>query len=227
MEREALTAPHGFAVRALKYQEPARYEARPFRRRLPRVDTVAVHSTYEAAHADATERDLAVWRSAGFDPFAFAGPVFYLSSLPDPVLRDWLLDRGVEPPDAGEAWPAWYARAKPDPLSLRDGLDRLRFFDAAPARPKVYAVVEINWTWNDESTLNADAEGGNTVRAYRRRASADAECARLNNERQAQGEHDGYSSFESESRANGHEPRHISETVFFEVVELDAGEDGE
>ena len=184
MEREALAA-HGYAVRKLVFREPEPqlytdppevYDPKPYRRRLPKVETVARHPTFEAAHADATERDLSVWRAPGFDPFRYAGPLAFLSSLPDDIFRDWLLDRGVDPPDGAETWNEWYARVKPDPVGLRDGLDRLRFYDAVPARPVVYAVVEINWTWNDDPVLNADSEGGNVLKAYRRRESAEAEC---------------------------------------------------
>jgi hypothetical protein len=50
-----------------------------------------------------------------------------------------------------------------------------------PARPVGYAVLGINWEYNDEN-YDADAEGGRVTKVYRTREKAEAECARRNEE---------------------------------------------
>ena len=62
-------------------------------------------------------------------------------------------------------------------------LDKVRFFAVReePVRPVGYAVVEINWEYNDEY-YDADAEGGRLLKVYRSRERAEAECAARNEE---------------------------------------------
>src|SRR5438067_2364921 len=56
-----------------------------------------------------------------------------------------------------------------------------------------------------------------------RRRGEEQECERLNRERQSQPEHGGFSYFTRSTRAGGPDEGSldISETVFFEVVEID------
>jgi hypothetical protein len=88
-------------------------------------------------------------------------------------------------------------------------------------------VIELNWTWHDEPTLYADYEGGNVIRAFRSKRAAEAECERLNRERQHQNEHQGFSYFTRSTRGTGadDQSRGMADTVFFEVVEIELGED--
>ncbi len=127
-----MTPAGGYTVRELGWDMAGR---------LPTATPVATHATYEAAHADATRRDTETWSRPRFNPFAYAGALFYLSSLPADQLRDWLLDHGIDPP-GGHAWADWYTAARPDPVLLREALDKLRFFDVVPAWGVAYLVAE-------------------------------------------------------------------------------------
>lgn len=118
------------------------------KRRRPWSDVVATFPTLADAEADAFERECAAWSAPGFNPFASdAGCLFYLTSLPADVLRDWLLDHGVDPPGAFDAWPAWHARTCPDPLVMLTALDKLRLFDVAEAWPAAHVVATPPDRW--------------------------------------------------------------------------------
>lgn len=121
-----------YAVRALTWVER---ETTGAFRRVPREVLVPdfAPADYATADAEAARRDVAAWLAPGFNPFRYGGSPFERSSLPADVLRDWLLDRGLEPPRAGTDWDDWYAATQPDPLALREGLDKLRFFDVTAA----------------------------------------------------------------------------------------------
>ena len=172
------------------------------------------------------------------NPFRYGGEaLFYQTSLDAPRLHDWLMDAGIEPPahpNQHAAWAAWWDEsARTWSAEQREhawaAFDKVRFYEVTEEHPtrKAYVVVELNWLWEDEPTLDADYEGGNMVRAFRSKANAEAECGRLNRERQAQERHRGYSHFTRSSRAGeeGAEPRDIADTVFFEVVEIELWED--
>jgi hypothetical protein len=89
-------------------------------------------------------------------------------------------------------------------------------------------VVEVNWTWQDEPTLYADYEGGSVARAFRSKKAAEAECERLNRERQLQSEHQGFSYFTKRTRGDGQGVAgSMGETEFFEVVQIDLPDEPE
>lgn len=113
------------------------------RRRQPWADPIATHPDHESAAADAARREAEAWTALKFNPFGYdAGCLFYLTSLPDGVLRDWFLDHGVDPPGPGVAWADWYARERPDPMLVMAALDKLRLFDVAEAWPEAHVVAD-------------------------------------------------------------------------------------
>lgn len=205
-----------------------------FLRRSPRADRVADFPTLLAAAADRGRRE-ADARAAAGNPFRHGGPsLFYQTSLPGPVLYDWVLDRGIDPPAAGPdaphaAWVEWWDgfghHLTPDQQAgVWEALDKLRFFDVREvSSAKLYVVVEINWTWNDQPYLDADSEGGTAVAAYRDRTKAEARCAALNAERRGERDHQGYTYFSNEGRDAEWSVLPITEATFFEVVEIDQG----
>ena len=209
------------------------YRSDAYFRRSVRAERVACFDTFDDADLYRSACEAEARRSV--NPFRYGGAaLFYQSSLDAPRLHDWLMDAGIEPPTEPlehAAWIAWWdASARTwsaEQLAhVWAALDKVRFFTVSAEQPsKVYVIQELNWLWEDEPTLQADYEGGNVVRAFRSKAAAKKECDRLNRERRAQADHNGYSSFTRRTRAG--EARagalEISETVFFEVVEVELG----
>jgi hypothetical protein len=208
-----------------------------FFRRTPRGVVVATFPTFDEADADRRVREAEFRRRA--NPFRYGGAaLFYQTSLDAPRLHDWLLDGGIDPPAykfSHESWAEWWDEfahtwTTDQRAHAWQAIDKVRFFEVVEQHParKAYVVLEINWTWNDEPYLDADYEGGNAVRAFRSRAKAEAECYRLNRERQQQQQHAGYDHFRLPPRP-GYDPepytRPIAETVFFEVVEIELGDE--
>jgi hypothetical protein len=148
---------------------------------------VAAFDTADAAYADRDAREAAARRRV--NPFACGDGLADLTPLAEPLLRDWLLDHGIDPP-AGSglaAWRAWWERANepsppPDLTAVWDAVSKVRFYavEERPVRPVVYAVVEVGWAYNDE--WNYREPGGAPVTAYRSRERAEAEAARLDAE---------------------------------------------
>jgi hypothetical protein len=75
-----------------------------------------------------------------FNPFLYGRGLDDWTSWPECVLRDWLLDAGLSPPESGADpadWVAWWEAHQPLTELQRqrvwEGLDRVRFF----------AVVEL------------------------------------------------------------------------------------
>jgi hypothetical protein len=226
-----------FAVRRLAWDKPE--HERDYYRVLPKATSVAVFATFPEADEDRARRETEA--RSGVNPFRYGGAaLFYQTSFDAPRLHDWLLDGRIEPPSnpTGHlSWARWWeasvAAWGPDPLAhVWQALDKVRFFEVVVQFPvsKVYVVSEINWTWNDEPHLDADTEGGKAVRAFRNRELALAECDRLNDERRQQSEYQGYFTFDYRYREgkgpSGDGPRlDIRAAVFFEVVELEVGDE--
>jgi hypothetical protein len=98
------------------------------------------------------------------------------------------MDHGVDPPPPNGAWAAWWTRNQKKlgaagRAAVWEALDKVRFFAVReePARPVGYAVVAVNWQYNDEY-YDADPEGGRVVQVYRSRERAEAVCEELNAE---------------------------------------------
>jgi len=203
-----------------------------YSRRTVRATPVASFASFEEAEADRRVREAE--RRASENPFEYGGPsLFYQTSLDGPRLHDWMMDAGIEPPAKlkGHAtWVEWWLlESRKWTAEQRahawTAMDKLRFFTVSETRPtrKAYVIQELNWRWEDEPTLYADYEGGKIVRAFRSKAAAEAECERLNAERQSQDDHEGFESFTRCTRIDGGDGDYtdIAETEFFEVVEIE------
>jgi hypothetical protein len=105
------------------------------------------------------------------------------------VLCDWLLDHGIDPPpplvDGKRDWAAWWDRESPtwtddQRRAAWRPLDKVQFFRLreTPRREVAYAVVQVQWAY-DDSWYQASPEGGEVQTLYRRRERAEAEAARL------------------------------------------------
>src|SRR5579883_1666928 len=155
--------------------------------RLPGETAVASFDSFAEAEAFRRDRE-AEARARVSNPFAGAdSPPADRTSMPDGVFRDWLRDHGVDPP-AGTgpaAWAGWWDAESPRWTGAQrdavwEALDGARFYRVAerPPRPVAYAVVRVLWGYNDE-WFYPGAEGGDVTAAYRSRARAEAEAARL------------------------------------------------
>ncbi len=158
------------------------------RSRRPGEVAVASFDTFAEADAERAAREDGERKKV--NPFACGDAVQYWSHLDEPRLRDWLMDRGIDPPepkkDKTTDWPAWWKKHQKALGSEKravvwEALDKERFFAVReePVRPVGYAVIEINWEYNDEN-YSADEEGGRVLKVFRARARAEAECAARN-----------------------------------------------
>lgn len=198
---------------------------------------VASFGSFEEAEADRRQREEE--RRKTENPFEYGGPsLFYQTSLDGPRLHDWMMDAGIAPPAGlkGHAtWVEWWRLESREWTAEQRAhawaaMDKVRFFTVTEERParKAYVIQELHWRWEDEPTLFADYEGGKVVRAYLSKAAAEAECARLNEERQAQDDFEGFEYFSrSTRRDDGEADTGIANTVFFEVVEVQLEGDAE
>ncbi len=213
------------------------YSERPHKTRGPMSRVVGTHATYAEAVAACDATNAEAWADPAFNPFLLGGEtLFFQSTFPLGPFCDYLEDAGLDVSGVGESatngdWAAWYELYRPtftEPqlAAVREAMNLIRFAEVVEvpdAVAKGYVVQELNWSWNDQSALDADPEGGNFVAVYRDRAKADARCAELNAARQSQDSHKGYDEFNTDGRAGAAEPhwRPIGETLFFEVVEVD------
>jgi len=123
-----------------------------------------------------------------------------VSSLPEPVFCDWLMEAGIEPPapvkDMRSAWRAWWDRVvtqrnvltRNQLAHLLEGLDRLPLqvyeveevesVDEPTSTQTVYAVVDSFWRYND-ATFDGANKG---LKVYRTKHQALAERDRLASE---------------------------------------------
>ena len=96
------------------------------------------------------------------------------------------------PPGAFRDWATWWDATAPalsaeQVVRVWEGLDRVRFFRAEerPVRAVAFAVVRIDWNYNDMWYYPGD-DGGETTVAYRTRERAETECGRQNAEAREQ-----------------------------------------
>jgi hypothetical protein len=173
-----------FVLKRLKWVE--RYGGSLARQ--PGEVAVASFATAEEAEAERAKREAEV--RARVNPFACGPAAHYWTHLDEPRLRDWLMDRGIDPPepkkDGTTNWADWWKKNQKKLgaakcAAIWEALDKVRFFAVRqePARPVGYAVMAVNWEYNDEF-YDACAEGGLLEKVYRSRERAEAECARLN-----------------------------------------------
>ena len=173
-----------FVVKRLNWSES--YDGKLTRR--PGEVAVASFATLEEADAERLKREEEARKKV--NPFACGAAVHYWTHLDEPRLRDWLMDRGIDPPepkkDAAANWSAWWKKSQKalgpaKRAAVWEALDKVRFFAVReePVRPVGYAVVMVNWEYNDEY-YDANAEEGEVVQVFRSRERAEAECADQN-----------------------------------------------
>ena len=152
-------------------------------RRRPGEVALASFDAREPADAECAKRE-AAFREA-VNPFACGAAVHYWTHLDEPRLRDWLMDHGIDPPEPKKGktdWAAWWkkghkALGAEKRAAVWEVLDKVRFFAVReePACPVGYAVVQVNWEYNDEF-YDANAEEGEVMRVFRSRERAQADC---------------------------------------------------
>lgn len=149
--------------------------------RLPGDTRVASFVAADDAAADRATREQAARER--LNPFRCGTAWHERTAMPEPVFRDYLQDADIAPPEDGEPWAEWWEATAPtltpDQKSrVWEGLTGLRFYtiEERPSRPVAYAVVRINWQYNDE-WYYPDAEGGTVEALYRTRARAEAVAA--------------------------------------------------
>lgn len=153
--------------------------------RLPGEVRVAAFPTAEAAHAAAATREIDA--RGKVNPFRLGATWADRTTLPEPIFRDFVRDADLDPPAAD--WAAWWDAgtfSESQRGRVWEGLDRLRFFrvDERPVRLTAFAVIRVEWQYNDEWFYPGD-EGGAVTHAFRTRERAEAERARLDAEARA------------------------------------------
>jgi len=162
--------------------------------RQPGEVAVVSFATFEEADAERAKRESEMRKKV--NPFACGAAVHFWSHLDEPRLRDWLMDRGIDPPaaknDGTTDWAGWWKKSgkklSPEKReSVWEALDKMRFFMVReePVRPVGYAVVEVHWEYND-NYYDANPSCGQLLKVYRLRERAEAECARRNEEAREQ-----------------------------------------
>ncbi|MEZ6140941.1 MAG: hypothetical protein R3B84_10255 [Zavarzinella sp.] len=151
--------------------------------RAPGERVIAHYENAADAEADCLQRESAV--RAQWNPFWFGTTLHHLTTFPIPILRDWLQDAGLSPPDSTDIadWAKWYEELPRSPEQthhLWQGLNRLQFHDVVARDPDktAYAIMEIVWSYDDQY-YHAAHEGGKVQKVYRNREAADQECQRL------------------------------------------------
>jgi hypothetical protein len=158
------------------------------RTRQPGDVALASFATFAEAEAERAKREEEVRKR--INPFECGAAVHYWTHLDEPRLRDWLMDHGITLPDPNKDgatnWAAWWKKNQkklgPEKrAAVWEVLDKVRFFSVReePVRPVGYAVVTVNWEYNDEY-YSANAGQGGVVQVFRTRERAEAECAEQN-----------------------------------------------
>lgn len=208
--------------------------------RLPGQTRFAAFDTFDEAEAFRAAEEGRARRVV--NPFAggLAVPFDQTHWQPE-VLCDWLMDHGIDPPppaDGKRDWAGWWDREAPgwtddQRWAAWEPLDKVRFFRLreAPKRPVAYAVVQVDWGYNDEWEYR-DGEGGTVETLYRRRERAEAEAAERN--RVARGQWDSDTGFDdcrwreairdpfaAPDTTPRWEVRSADDVTFYEVVEVE------
>ncbi len=155
--------------------------------RLPGFSRIQSFDTREDADAFRHAEELKA--RAVVNPFlGTLAPPTDQTDLPEHALHDWYMDHDITPPKpdkkGGLDWAKWWAKEakkwKGDRAAVAwEPLHKVQFYRIVerPKAPVVYALVEVNWGYNDE-WYYPDAEGGRVTTVYRSRAKALAECER-------------------------------------------------
>ncbi|AWM41393.1 hypothetical protein GobsT_75700 [Gemmata obscuriglobus] len=156
--------------------------------RQPGARNVASFDTFDAADAERVTRENACREVV--NPFACGAGVYFWTHLDEPRLRDWLMDHGVDPPNPKKGgatdWAGWWKKGHAKLSAEKrhavwEALDKVRFYAVVeePVRPVGYAVVHINWQYNDE-TYDAHPDQSEVMQVFRTRERAEKECADSN-----------------------------------------------
>jgi hypothetical protein len=112
------------------------------------------------------------------------------TDLPEHALCDWYMDHDFDPPKPDKKghldWAKWWEKESKKWKGERravawEPLHKVQFYRICE-RPKVpvgYALVRLNWGYNDE-WFYPDPEGGTVFEVYRNRAKALEECEGFN-----------------------------------------------
>ncbi|HEY1192231.1 MAG TPA: hypothetical protein VGE74_31695, partial [Gemmata sp.] len=126
--------------------------------RQPGAREVASFDTFDAADAARAAHENACRKSV--NPFTCGAGVHFWTHLDEPRLRDWLMDHGIDPPAPKKGgttdWAGWWAKqhkklSDEKRFAVWEVLDKVRFYAVAeePVRAVGYAVVAVNWEYND------------------------------------------------------------------------------
>jgi hypothetical protein len=148
---------------------------------------IAWFDTPDEAEADCRRREREV--RGRVNPFQCGPALHYLTTFPEPVFLDYLLDLGLTPPDpqpdGRRRWAEWWDAEKEERTAdqtaqVWEALNRVRFFDVIARRPSevAYTVVQVLWDYNDVWYEPGD-EGGRPILAFRSRAKAEAHRQQL------------------------------------------------
>lgn len=175
-----------FVVRRLNWSEE--YGGKLLRRPGAGAVAVASFATFDEAAVECARREVDF--RTNVNPFDCGPAVHCWTHLDEPRLRDWLMDHGIDPPEAKKDgttnWSAWWTKYQKKlgaekRAAVWEVLDKVRFFAVReePVRPVGYAVVGVDWRYNDQY-YDAGADGCEVIHVYRDRARAEEECAFLN-----------------------------------------------
>src|SRR5262249_3925880 len=140
---------------------------------------------HDEADADRAAREANARRR--LNPFRFGERPEDITSFPEPILCDWVLEAGLEPPEepatGNRDWAGWSAalggRLTPRHRArMWEACNRLRFY-AVEERPDVpvgYAVVKRNLHSTDRGRVYTGSEGGTIHKVYRTRLQAEEEA---------------------------------------------------
>lgn len=139
------------------------------------------------AEAEAFKRTEEAKARAVVNPFlGTLAPPTDQTDLPEHALCDWYMDHEFDPPKPNKKgdidWATWWAkeskRWKGERAAVAwEPLHKVQFYRISE-RPKVpvgYALVEVNWGYNDE-WYYPDPEGGQVTRVFRSREKAMKAC---------------------------------------------------
>jgi hypothetical protein len=153
----------------------------------PGTARLASFPTHDEAEAERTRRETNA--RTRVNPFCCEKPFEELTTLPEPIFRDWVGDTGLTPPKAKKKepcdWASWWEETRPEMnpeqhARLWEGLNKLHFFrvDERPDVPVGYVVLLLHWEYNDTYYYIND-EGGGVHAVYRTRQRALEEAQKL------------------------------------------------
>ena len=212
--------------------------------RTPGERRIAWFDTAEQAERDRFQREARLRHR--YNPFHFGTAWHQLTTMPDYVYQDWLLDHGLEvPPGLArdlKAWADWWDSTKAtrdaaQTEAVWEGLNRVRFYDVIARRPSEtgYCVSRILWDY-DDSWYHAGHEGGQPLKVYRTRQQAERERERLEAQAKVEDRHPDWGFFPRDPEQileytldqGAYQASQVQNGVpHYEVIEIDLLEGGQ